>query len=86
MASPLQARRLPAAPKVALDPWITVSAVALASIGVVMVASSSIAIAEELHVGPFYFLTKHLMFLALACPGLDCLSHGSGSGSSNTAR
>ena len=68
MASILQARRLPAAPKVALDPWIAVSAVALASIGVVMVASSSIAIAEELHVGPFYFLTKHLMFLALGVP------------------
>ena len=65
MASILQARRLPAAPKVALDAWIAISAVALASIGVVMVSSSSIAIAEELHVGPFYFLTKHLIFLAL---------------------
>ncbi|MBK8066420.1 MAG: putative lipid II flippase FtsW [Rhodanobacteraceae bacterium] len=65
MAAVLQARKLPAAPKVALDPWLAVSALALASIGVVMVSSSSIAIAEEMHVGPFYFLTKHLIFLVL---------------------
>jgi cell division protein FtsW len=65
MAAVLQARKLPAAPTVALDPWIAVSAIALASIGVVMVASSSIAIAEEMHVGPFYFLTRHALFLTL---------------------
>ena len=65
MAAVLQARKLLAAPKVALDPWIATSALALASIGVVMVASSSIAIAEEMHVGPFYFLTRHALFLAL---------------------
>ncbi len=65
MAAVLQARKLPAAPKVALDPWLAVSALALAAIGVVMVSSSSIAIAEEMHVGPFYFLTKHLIFLVL---------------------
>jgi cell division protein FtsW len=38
---------------------------ALAGLGVVMVASSSIAIAEGLDVGPFYFLTRHLVFLAI---------------------
>ena len=38
-------------------------AAALAALGVVMVASSSIAIAEGLSVGPFYFLTRHLVFL-----------------------
>ena len=29
-----------------------------------MVASSSIAIGEGMHVGPFYFLTRHVVFLA----------------------
>ncbi|MHC9086996.1 putative lipid II flippase FtsW [Luteimonas sp. RIT-PG2_3] len=47
------------------DPWLIVLAVALATFGVIMVASSSIAIGEDLKVGPFYFLTRHLMFLAL---------------------
>lgn len=47
------------------DPWLVGAAIALAVLGVVMVASSSIAIGEELHVGPFYFLTRHLMFLGL---------------------
>ena len=46
------------------DPWLLGAAVLLASLGVVMVASSSIAIGEGLHVGPFYFLEKHVMFLA----------------------
>jgi cell division protein FtsW len=40
------------------------AAAALAALGVVMVASSSIAIAEGLEVGPFHFLVRHLMFLA----------------------
>lgn len=61
----LQARRLPAAPQVPLDSWISISAVTLAAIGLVMVASSSIAIAEELNVGPFYFLIRHVLFLSL---------------------
>lgn len=46
------------------DPWLLGVSLALASFGVVMVASSSIAIGEGLGVGPFYFLEKHLMFLA----------------------
>ncbi len=58
-----QARR--SATRVEIDPWILLSAIALASIGVVMVASSSIAVAEEMHVGPFYFLTRHVLFLIL---------------------
>lgn len=40
---------------------------ALACLGVVMVASSSIAIAEGLRVGPFHFLGRHVVFL---CGGL----------------
>ncbi|MFY2763341.1 putative lipid II flippase FtsW [Arenimonas sp. MALMAid1274] len=47
------------------DPVLLAISLALVGLGVVMVASSSIAIAEGLDVGPFYFLTKHLMFLAV---------------------
>ncbi|MDH5822386.1 putative lipid II flippase FtsW [Luteimonas sp. RD2P54] len=47
------------------DPWLLGAAIALATLGVVMVASSSIAIGEDLEVGPFYFLVRHLMFLGL---------------------
>lgn len=46
------------------DPWLLGIACALACLGVVMVGSSSIAIAEGLEVGPFHFLTRHLVFLA----------------------
>jgi len=47
------------------DPALLLVTLALAGLGVVMVASSSIAIAESLGVGPFYFLTRHLVFLAI---------------------
>ncbi|GAA3933943.1 putative lipid II flippase FtsW [Luteimonas lutimaris] len=47
------------------DGWLLGAIIALAALGVVMVASSSIAIGEGLDVGPFYFLNRHLMFLAL---------------------
>jgi cell division protein FtsW len=43
------------------DPWLLAAAVALASIGVVMVASSSI----ELTKTPFYYLSRHLLFLGV---------------------
>jgi cell division protein FtsW len=46
------------------DPWLLAVACALACLGVVMVGSSSIAIAEGLDVGPFYFLGRHVVFLA----------------------
>ena len=49
------------------DRVLFAAAVALASLGLVMVASSSIAIAEGLDVGPFYFLLRHLVFL---CGGI----------------
>jgi cell division protein FtsW len=45
------------------DPLVFGSALALAALGLVMVASSSIAIAEGLEVGPFYFLIRHVLFL-----------------------
>ena len=59
-----QATRLDALPG-RYDPWLIGSSIALACLGVVMVASSSIAIGEGLDVGPYYFLIKHLFFLAL---------------------
>jgi cell division protein FtsW len=43
------------------DPWLLGAAVALASLGVVMVASSSIELTDS----PFYYLTRHLLFLAI---------------------
>lgn len=42
------------------DPWLLGAALALASLGVVMVASSSISQTAT----PFYYLVRHLMFLA----------------------
>src|SRR5690606_27504796 len=51
------------------DPWLIGTAVALAALGVVMVGSSSIAIAEEHGGGPFYFLVRHLMFLGAGVVG-----------------
>ncbi len=47
------------------DPWLLGASIALACLGVVMVASSSIAIGEGLNVGPYYFLIKHVVFVAL---------------------
>ncbi len=47
------------------DLGLILAACALASLGVVMVASSSIAVAEGQHVGPFYFLYRHLFFLGV---------------------
>ncbi len=47
------------------DPWLLGVSIALACFGVVMVASSSIAIGEGMGVGPFYFLTRHVLFLAI---------------------
>ncbi|KIQ26194.1 MULTISPECIES: putative lipid II flippase FtsW [Xanthomonas] len=43
------------------DPWLLGAAATLASLGVVMVASSSIELSEN----PFYYLTRHLLFLGI---------------------
>ena len=61
-ASPRQATRLDAIGG-RFDPWLLGVSLALACFGVVMVASSSIAIGEGLGVGPFHFLQRHLVFL-----------------------
>jgi cell division protein FtsW len=52
-------------PRGSFDPWLMLALVGLASVGVVMVTSSSIAVADSQHLGAFYFLRKHLIFLGL---------------------
>jgi len=47
------------------DLGLILAALALASLGVIMVSSSSIAIADGQHVGPFYYLIRHAVFLTL---------------------
>lgn len=47
------------------DLGLMLAAIALASLGVIMVGSSSIAIADGQHVGPFYYLIRHVVFLTL---------------------
>jgi cell division protein FtsW len=46
------------------DLSLILAAIALASFGVVMVASSSIAVADGKQIGAFYYLDRHLVFLA----------------------
>lgn len=47
------------------DPWLLACVVALASLGMVMVASSSLAIAESRDLSPLYYFNRHVMFLAV---------------------
>ncbi|MBN8728188.1 MAG: putative lipid II flippase FtsW [Xanthomonadales bacterium] len=53
------------APKGRHDVQLLLAAIALASLGVVMVASSSIAVAEGRGHGAFYFLDRHLAYLGI---------------------
>jgi cell division protein FtsW len=62
--SSTQAKRR-SGPRGHFDLWLLAALIGLASIGVVMVASSSIAVADSQHLGAFYFLRKHLIFLSL---------------------
>lgn len=47
------------------DLSLVLAALMLASLGIVMVSSSSIAVADGQHVGPFYYLLRHLVFIGL---------------------
>jgi cell division protein FtsW len=52
-------------PRGSFDLWLLVALIGLASIGVVMVTSSSIAVADSSHKGAFYFLKRDLFFLGI---------------------
>lgn len=52
-------------PRGSFDMLLVIALVGLACVGVVMVTSSSIAVADSQHMGAFYFLKKHLLFLSL---------------------
>ncbi|SFR89947.1 cell division protein FtsW [Dyella sp. OK004] len=52
-------------PRGSFDLPLLVALVGLACVGLVMITSSSIAVADSQHLGAFYFLKKHLLFLGL---------------------
>ncbi|MEO5830654.1 MAG: putative lipid II flippase FtsW [Rhodanobacter sp.] len=60
----IQAKRR-SGPHGSFDLCLLVALIGLASVGVVMVTSSSIAVADSQHMGAFYFLKRHLLFLGL---------------------
>ena len=47
------------------DRWLLLAIAGLIAFGIVMVASASIAISDGSDLGPFYYLKKHLLFIAL---------------------
>ena len=49
---------------VRLDNWVLLPALALLSIGIVMVGSASIAIAEGQGASTYHYLMRHLVFIA----------------------
>jgi cell division protein FtsW len=53
------------APQGRYDSGIVLSAIGLASLGLIMVASSSISIADNQQVGAFHYLIRHVVFLGL---------------------
>jgi len=64
----IQARESGLAPaNVALDSWVLIPAILLLSIGVVMVGSASIAIAEGQDSPVYYYLVRHCIYI---CMGL----------------
>lgn len=62
---------------VGLDPVIVICSVLLLAIGIVMVASTSMAVAENYQVSQWHYVNRHLMFIGvglLACLGMRLLS------------
>ncbi|MFU8877152.1 MAG: putative lipid II flippase FtsW [Wenzhouxiangellaceae bacterium] len=55
-----------------LDQWLVLSALGLLAIGIVMVASTSVAVGEKYAVGDWHFLLRHLVFvlMGLALAGI----------------
>ncbi len=60
--APSQATRR-VGPRGRYDPWLLLAAIGLAAFGIVMVASSSIAVADGEHIGEFHYLVRHLVFI-----------------------
>lgn len=56
------------------DPILLGVCIALASLGVIMVSSTSVAIAASLDVGMFHFITRHLVFLGAGIVGAAVIS------------
>jgi cell division protein FtsW len=56
-------------PRGRVDAWLLIGLVGLAAIGVVMITSSSIAVADNQHLGALYFLKRQLVFLTLGVLG-----------------
>ncbi len=54
-----------AARDLSVDPWLLVPVLLLVSLGVIMVGSSSVAVAESLGFGTTHYLFRHLTYLAL---------------------
>jgi cell division protein FtsW len=54
-----------AKPAVGLDTWVLIPAMLLLALGLVMVGSASISIAESNHVSIYYYLLRHCMYIAL---------------------
>ncbi len=50
-----------------LDGWLFGSAVALACVGLIMVTSASMAVAEQYGLGQFHFAIRHLVALCIGC-------------------
>jgi cell division protein FtsW len=49
------------------DYWLLGGAIALAILGLIMIASASIAIAEKAGLHPFHYVIKHVLALGLGC-------------------
>ena len=47
------------------DPWLLLAITGLVAFGIVMIASSSIAVAEGQHIGEFHYLIRHITFLVV---------------------
>ncbi|MEO7072307.1 MAG: putative lipid II flippase FtsW [Rhodanobacter sp.] len=56
-------------PRGHFDHWLLVGLIGLAGMGVVMITSSSIAVADSQHMGALYFLKRHLVFLTMGIVG-----------------
>ncbi len=66
MAARRQAQRWKDATRqVGLDPLLLVPAVSLLGVGVVMVASTSVAVAESFSVGAWHFVIRHLLYIVI---------------------